>query len=138
MNRRKYRFFKAVRNNWQEEILKYLNQGIYIDVLNRYGYNALHIAIEEEDLDLINFLLEHGANINFDREGYYTPIEYACIIGNEQIVRHLLSNGCDTKYFPLHYATAKGNIGIVKLLIKKGIDVDYVDDDYRTALCWAA
>ena len=137
MNGKKYKFFKAVRNNWREEIIYYLNKGIHIDGLNRYGYNALHIAIEEEDIDLIDFLLEKGANINFDRQGYYTPIEWACLVGNEQIVKHLLSRGSDTKYYSLNYAAYNGNAEIVELLLNKGMDVDCVDNYNKIALCWA-
>ena len=32
MNRRKYRFFKAVRNNWQEEILKYCTSQVGVNI----------------------------------------------------------------------------------------------------------
>ncbi len=46
--------------------------------------------------DIVAFLLEHGANVN-DRvtEDDFTPLQFACSIGSEKIVKMLIDAGAD-------------------------------------------
>ena len=57
-----------------------MKNGYDINSVDKDGLCAIHIAIEQENISLIEFLLERGADINFEREGYYTPIEYASLV----------------------------------------------------------
>ncbi|KFA51399.1 hypothetical protein S40293_03259 [Stachybotrys chartarum IBT 40293] len=58
---------------------------------------ALMAAIDANDLESVDILLEYGANVNqHAAEGmYYSHAQYATRRGNEIILRALLDRGCD-------------------------------------------
>jgi ankyrin repeat protein len=59
-----------------------------------------------------------------------TPLHFACIDGNIDIVKVLLENGVDVNLTnasgqtPLHVACSKGHTDVVQLLIDSGVRVD--------------
>ena len=96
--------------------------------------NALFIAVEVENVDIINILLEHGVDINFlniDHDREKTALEMAAEKGNHQIIELLLKckninpnirfnkNGFHIrKQISIIFdAVYKQNINIVKLLL---------------------
>ncbi|XP_033225875.1 putative ankyrin repeat protein RF_0381 [Belonocnema kinseyi] len=82
----------------------------FIDPLLVYDTNAVNtamiVAIENENLQIIQHLLNRGADLNFTSKIY---------------VNRRLYDG----YTPLHRAVNVGNIEIVDLLLKNGADVNF-------------
>ena len=78
-----YKFIKHNNSNYYE-IFKFLSKN-YIDInkKNLYGYSILYGVCKYHDIniDLIKFLLEHGANPNLTIENtsYSSPFSYICV-----------------------------------------------------------
>lgn len=76
---------------------------------NEEGISPLAVAASEGYLNIIELLLESGANLS-----------------------------SSDNYQPLHVAAEEGHLDIVKFFISKGVDVDQRDFHQRTALSYAA
>ena len=87
----------------------------------------LHRCARNNRGDMVQFLLEMGAEQRLDIHGNY-PLHYACISGNIEIVQILLNSSSkvdiDTPNFegerPVHLAAGCGNIEVVELLLRLG------------------
>ena len=65
------------------------------EIKDKNKKNALIVAIEHKHTPIVNYLLEHGVNINvIDGDGI-TPLTMACKVGNLELVKYLLDNGAN-------------------------------------------
>ncbi|KFY29261.1 hypothetical protein V491_00118 [Pseudogymnoascus sp. VKM F-3775] len=110
-------------------------------------------AAELGSSDIVQRLIQAGANVNYDvQKDYYprTALETAIKTGHLHIVRELLAAGADingptfkdgiSNRSPLEVAVDRNNIEIVKLLLSKGAKVDLYPENslpQSTALCCA-
>ncbi|KAF3042412.1 hypothetical protein E8E12_008055 [Didymella heteroderae] len=94
----------------------------------------LLIAIDVGDYDMVQFLVDSGAEINRDaRLGLLrTPLQRASEIGDFEMVEYLISQGATIDSAPvygggtaLQLAAMSGHTGIAKLLIENGADVNH-------------
>jgi ankyrin repeat protein len=78
-------------------------------------------------------LLKETGNTELRNESGYTPLHWAVLTNQEEIVSLLLSRGAEIQptstsgYPPLHDAVYGGNIRIIKLLIDRGADLYAAD-----------
>ncbi|XP_067408158.1 protein phosphatase 1 regulatory subunit 12C isoform X2 [Emydura macquarii macquarii] len=64
-----------------------------VDGTNADGISALHQACIDENLEVVQFLVENGANVNqADNEGW-TPLHVAASCGYKEIAQYLLAHG---------------------------------------------
>ena len=108
--------------------------------------NPLHTAASCGDLQKVEALVDNGENIN--AEGMYgrTPLYYAVLQGQSEVVSFLLAKGADPKFgagwkgndTPLHVAAHNGNLACVQLLLSNGVPVDIKNDTKQTPLFLAA
>ncbi|MBP6237636.1 MAG: ankyrin repeat domain-containing protein [Saprospiraceae bacterium] len=92
-----------IYNNKIEELLK-VAKNINLNQLTDTGDTPLLAAIRDENVDVVEILLNNGADPNF----------------------------CNSKgWFPLHFATQKNNMEIVKLLVKFGAMIDQQDGKFK-------
>jgi ankyrin repeat protein len=105
----------------------------------------LHLAVQKEHKDLVELLLDNGANLedattNLQRR----PIHIAADQSNPAIMQLLIDRGAiidATAYkgaTALHIAASFGNLETVKLLHAKGADIDNQDQDELIPLHLAA
>ena len=113
-------------------------------------YYPLTIAITKGHLDVAEFLVNQGANVNSYDELCYTPLHFLALLSywnykghkkdevglalahkkEEDFFKLLVSKGArvctktDTDNTPLRYAVGMGNLHIAKLLIEHGIDIN--------------
>ena len=120
----------AVQNG-NADIVHYLIEeiGFDIDLQERMlSKTALHRAIDNEDRDMVDYLVSHGADY-----GRYalSPLSYAIERGSLLIVKYFINNGLidvnsRDSYGepPLYYAISRGNVPILRYLIHSGAYVD--------------
>lgn len=84
-------FFKALREKTsteekKQDISNFLNAGANINehFVNDSNNTPLHIAVQNEELAIVKFLLEHGANVNNINIANETALDIAKILGTSE------------------------------------------------------
>lgn len=117
-----------------------LRVGADHDARDQRGMTALHIAVEQDFRNLMDVLLDVGADPNLrDTVRGFTPLHHAASAGLVMAARILLSRGADPNVgdhrdqTPLHVAAAGGHGGVASLLTSEGAEIEAKDRDGRTA-----
>ncbi|XP_044000972.1 uncharacterized protein LOC122847395 [Aphidius gifuensis] len=139
----------AIRNDNLEIVKVLVERGIDVNTIFEISYffpddrklTPLFIALEKNNDSVIQYLVEHGANVNFiDSPDGCPPLHYAVTNKNKNIVNILLNKGANVN---LKYGKKKttvlclavqtiGDIEIIKLLLEKGADVNCQDKSGST------
>lgn len=127
----------AARYQDNPNSLKDLNFKNKINFQNNKGKAPLIVAIQSENLEMIQFMLDQGADINTQDKSGLTSLHYAIYLNNAELVKLLLQKGSDLKTLDsrrplLHTAVSMNNKAIVNLLLDYGADVDEPDYKGRT------
>lgn len=69
------------------EVEKSLAQGTDVNSVDDEGYSALHAAAENGYLEVVKYLVEKGANVQYKAQ--YTALELAEMAGNNDVVVYL-------------------------------------------------
>lgn len=100
----------------------------------------LHFAAGYNRVGVVDFLLQHGADVHAKDKGGLVPLHNACSYGHYEVTELLVKHGASVnvadlwKFTPLHEASAKGKYEIVKLLLKHGADPNKKNRDGHTPL----
>ena len=130
------------------KVFYYINLDKEADVncKNVNGCTPLHIAIMNQNINLVKLLLKYGADGNskqYNDIGERTPLHYAVQKNNYELTAILLDNGANPTLGDkrglsvLHYAARFGFMEIVKLLLKYGADINLRDSNGFNAAHWA-
>ena len=89
------------------------------------GTTALHQAVFQNHHDIVNLLIERGADPNIGDENVWTPLHWAVERRRMDMVKLLLNRGADPnkiskQWTPLHRAVQNGCKSTVQLLLNKG------------------
>jgi ankyrin repeat protein len=111
-----------------------------------YGGTPLHLATVTGQKEVIELLVEEGADINAKAgdESGGTPLHWVAGMGRTDFAGVLLEAGAEVNArdnyqgTPLHAAAAFGQTEAARMLIEKGADVDVKNNDGSTALYVAA
>ena len=107
-------------------------------------HTAIHIASRCGHAEIVQLLLDNGADVNASDADRSTPLICASSSGNGKVVELLLKNGAyvdsPAKYWTtaLIMASSKGHANIVELLLKNGANVNASDRHENTALILAS
>lgn len=55
---------ESINSNDYDDIIKLINEGVNVNEKNSEGDSPLHIAAQKGNLLIVNYLLEHRANVN--------------------------------------------------------------------------
>jgi ankyrin repeat protein len=110
------------------------------------GTTALHWAVRQDRLDMVNLLIEAGADVKAATRFGVTPLLLACVNGNGATIEAVLKAGVDANAVlselgetPLMMAARTGNSDSVNVLLSHGADVNARESSMgETALMWAA
>jgi ankyrin repeat protein len=129
-----------------------------INVCNDSGATALYIAAEENDIEMLELLVLHGADSTMQTQ-IGTPLHRAVFKSNKEAVEWFLTHGADSNSCykdiasPLWHAVASGSENvyddivehcpenvkkIIELLLAHGADINAHNSDGSTALDLAA
>jgi ankyrin repeat protein/uncharacterized caspase-like protein len=102
--------------------------------------SALHIAAENQNPDIVNYLLDQGADVNHKNLWGENPIYSSIRMNNIEIIKTLIKNGGNVNAknnhgeSPLHIAVSIGNIEVIDYLIAQGADPNAKDSVKSTPL----
>ncbi|MBN1799043.1 MAG: ankyrin repeat domain-containing protein [Spirochaetales bacterium] len=114
------------------------------------GFTACSMAVFLEDIGMLQFLLELGANPNIMNKQHKTPLFIAAESGQTEIVKILIQAGADPHFINTRAYNQASNTNIliaavmsdnpetVQLIIDQGVDLNHPDSYGDPALNWAA
>jgi len=107
------------------------------------GNTPLMWAVSEGNDDIVQLLVEQGANVNAQNFSGETALFVAATRGFDTIAQTLLENGANVQITnidgvsPLHMAAANGNLSTMALLVRYGAFVNSQDDNGDSPLHFA-
>jgi ankyrin repeat protein len=125
----------AVRSSCAEA-----NVDINLPHQSERGGTALYVAAQKGHLEVVQRLVQHGADK--DRATYdgWTPLFTAAEQGRLAVVQYLVQLGADKDqagnlgWTPLWIAAARGCFEVVQYLVQQGADKEKADNSGRTPL----
>jgi ankyrin repeat protein len=127
-------------------VRSFLQQKADVNQPQEDGTTALHWAVRQDNLELVNLLIGAGANVKAANRFGLTPLSVACLNGNPLTIEALLKAGADTNTAlseqgetPLMVAARTGNLNALNVLLRHGANVNARESSTgQTALMWAA
>lgn len=105
------------------------------DITDTSGYSSLHYASRAGHLEIVEYLVTNGANVNLlTRSNQSSPLHRASKQGHTAVVSYLLKNGADAElkdsdgFTPLHHAAWANHLEICKLLISYNQHLAQISD----------
>ena len=112
--------------------------------MNATDSDLLLVAALEGNVEVVQTLLAHGANVNVTHSYGWTALFYAAQGGNVEVVQTLLAHGANVNvtdsdgWTALFNAAHDGNVEVVQTLLAHGANVNVTHNDGCTALFFAA
>ena len=137
-------FNTAVEHN-HTKLVKWFLESVNI---TNIPVSALFFAIDNQSIEMIRLLLDHGAQANLQNERKVSALMLAVSKGNVEVVKELLEGGADVNLKGEGGSTAllsvllaedhdvpqQSKIAIVKVLLEHGANADVQDDKQRNPL----
>lgn len=104
------------------------------------GWTPIVLAAFNTHKAIVEFLIEHGADVNVKDTVLWTPLHAAVRGGDTEIIELLIKNGANVNArtfrdeSPLTFAAGMQNNDVVSLLIHHGADVSHTHTDGETYL----
>ena len=122
--------FRAAKEGNVPIVMLQIDGGMDVNV-KQYteGWACLATAADHGHIDLVNALLERGADVNQRMSNNCTALMTASDSGRIEIMKILLDNGADLSaaakgWTPLMYAAKNNQREAVELLLKRGADIN--------------
>lgn len=135
--------FSAAARGDVETVANLLTQGVDVHSCDSNHLTALHYAAMHARPNVIDVLLEHGANVDaYDTKGGFTPLHWTVIKSQsytadaervDATILALARGGCDlncgdfNNATPLHFAARTDNKLVVETLMRLGADPNLKD-----------
>jgi ankyrin repeat protein len=134
-----------VQKGDRKAALELISQGADVNALQPDGTSALHWAVYQVDVELVDALLRAEAKADVTNNFGSSALSEAITLGNATLVEKLLDAGADANYrnqdnqTALMLAASISNYDIAALLVERGADVNVIEKmTGQTALMWAA
>jgi ankyrin repeat protein len=105
-----------------EQMREFIDQGLNVNVQNKYGHTLLHIASMEGSVDVVQLLLREGALLEVKDDNGDTALYHAAGTDRFEVAKILLEAGADPNVVgqlgscPLTVAIAENNLEVARLL----------------------
>ncbi|XP_063692783.1 poly [ADP-ribose] polymerase tankyrase-2-like [Bolinopsis microptera] len=110
----------------------------------RYKRTVLHVAAEQDEQEIVCYLIQHGADVGTKSNYGYSPLHGAARNNRVELAKLLLQHGADVNtksnngYTLLHEAAHNNRVEVAKLLLQHGADVNTKSNNGYTLLHGAA
>jgi ankyrin repeat protein len=135
----------AIKSGDKAAALALIDQRADVNASEPDGTTALHWAVHQNDLDLVERLLHAGAKANAVNAYGASPMSEAATTGNPQLLDALLKAGADVEssnpdgQTALMIVSRTGRVEAAQVLLRHGAKVNTVEKWHgQTALMWAA
>lgn len=111
-----------------------------IDATNKFGQSPLMVAAEKGYVDMMDALVDGGADVNFQNDAGKTALMMAAYGGQREAVNQLIRSGASLDLrdrggsTALHWAADSGQTNLIDWMIDRGADVVAVDVNKWTPL----
>mmetsp|Transcript_41147 Transcript_41147/g.99423 ORF Transcript_41147/g.99423 Transcript_41147/m.99423 type:complete len:617 (-) Transcript_41147:30-1880(-) len=130
---------------WYEMMQTAILDGQDLTTVDNLGFNYIHYAALEGNLEVIEMLIEKGCNPNFVAQNHQQiiPLHWAALRGHGDAVDLLLRKGGDMNlgdsegHTALLKAAQYGQTGVCQLLVALGCNPNQTDIHRHTALHWS-
>jgi hypothetical protein len=131
------RFFLEllVKDNRIDLIKRIHFEGYNIFLKDEFGTtNILYDAVSHAQLEIVEFLINQGINVNGDEPGGFSPLMVAARSRHEAIVKFLLEKGAEVNLqtehgmTALHFATQANSTEMANMLLQAGADPTIKND----------
>ena len=125
------------------ELLKLFNN-IDLDMKDKLGYTALHVAVGNNSAACVKTLIGLGADLDVANNEGETPLILGSRLGHADIARLLIDNRADIDKVDeqgrncLHVACSNGHLSLVKYFLSNGMKINLEDIRGRTPLILAS
>jgi len=99
-------FEKVVYDNDFEKFKEMVSKLEDINIVNKYGWTLLHITIRRDRRDMVEYLLDNGADIDKTDGVGWTPLMEAIMDDMPELVKYLVEKGADKTIANQRGATA--------------------------------
>ncbi|CAL1544551.1 unnamed protein product [Lymnaea stagnalis] len=122
-----------------------VDNGVDVNVANSAGNTAVHIYADNKGIDCLKIILKHGADVNYPNKSGITPLMFAALKDDTQIVEKLLKdktlNSIDARdklgRTALHYSASQGKHRVIARLIKAKANLNIADKKGLTPFMYA-
>ena len=139
------RLIEAVKNGDRETALALAGDAGEVGAAEADGTTALHWAVRQNYLELVERLLQAGADANAANRYAVTPLKLAAVNGDAKLLERLLDAGGDVNAVGqdgetlLMTVARGGHVEAARLVLERGAAVDAREQWHgQTALMWAA
>jgi ankyrin repeat protein len=117
----------------KKNIIEYLENEKNADMTlkRKDGISGFELSCSFGYLEIVQYWLEKGADVDVVGNGYYTPLHWSCGNGHLKVASLLLSNGADIEKLaadgktPLCSAVITNHFNVVQFLVEKGAIVNH-------------
>ncbi|KAF5579615.1 ankyrin protein [Fusarium pseudocircinatum] len=140
---RNYDIYAGIENSYRRIIKALSRSGANLHIPGCHGDTPLHLAAILGDVEIVQYLLDHGADTHISNQDGYIPLVVAVINRKESAFMKLLEREAvdicgENSRTALMEAATIGDSALVEKLINKGAKVDHRDRDGQTALIEAS
>jgi ankyrin repeat protein len=139
------RLIEAVKSGDRATAMTLAREASEVTATEADGTTALHWAVRQNDLELVDRMLRAGADANAANRYAVTPLKLAAVNGDAKMLARLLDAGGDASFAGqdgetlLMTVARGGHVEAARLLIERGAEVDAREQWHgQTALMWAA
>ncbi len=120
----------ACQNGDLEIVQSFVRRGGAIDQIGPKGFTALMTACSYNQYEIVDYLIDEGADLNLSNNGWTALIE-AADEGSFESMEILLKAGADVNYYwndgnptAISMAASEGNLNCLELLMNFGADIN--------------
>ena len=141
MNTQNQHLLEAVQSGNLAKTLSAIQNAADINAVDEHGANSLHIATQNNNIEIVEILLANKININDLTPDGWTAMHFAATRGYAEIASLLIQAGINVKIAglrykrtALHYAADQGRSEVISLLLAAAADKNALDIEGHTPL----